>query len=152
VGAVFLVLSRRVQGGIGARVGEPALCSKDEQLAKLSALLAVEGSQELVFDGGGRREGGVDSRLTFWRVLDDVPAAVDGVATAENQPLALEVVQQADQLRGIDANSVGERLLAHRALTQLSEHLEVAWHELAWLERVVETVLQGAAELHQEHP
>jgi hypothetical protein len=84
------------------------VCRSDPPRHSPPGSTSLDGFAADVLPLSGRGEGGVDSRPTFSRVLDDVPASVDGVAaTTENQVLAFEVAQQTDQLRGLDAYAVG---------------------------------------------
>jgi hypothetical protein len=87
-----------------------------EQAVEGLALLGVERSQHLVLGGGERRLRVGQTLCSVVGQLDDVAAAVLGRAPAQDQPVGLELVEQADQVRAIGLQRGGERLLGGTAV------------------------------------
>jgi hypothetical protein len=79
--------------------------------------------------------------------LDDVPAAVGRVAPADHEALVVEVVEQADEVGGVDPQPVAERTLRCRAVVaQIAEGDEMAHAEAQGRERTLEARLDRARE------
>jgi len=69
----------------------------------------------------------VQELLAAGRELDDVAAAVGGVTAAHDQVLTVEVVEQPDQVGGVDAQPVAQRALGRGAVVaQVAQGDEVA--------------------------
>src|SRR5438874_350528 len=81
---------------------------KGEQLAPFAL---VEGGEELVFEALREAAEPTERLSSGRRDLDDLPAAIGGVATPFDQTGLLELVEQADQLALVVAESVGDRAL-----------------------------------------
>ena len=62
------------------------------------------------------RTRGVQGRLSGGGELDDVAAAVVGVASACDQAARLEVVEQPDEVARVESECFGERLLGGGAV------------------------------------
>src|SRR5438876_3733707 len=123
-----------------------------EHAVKLLALLWIEPCEEPLLNRFRGLLGGRQASPAFLRELDDVPPAVLRVAAADDRAIRLEVIEQADELAGVDADRVDQRLLARRMRVNLVEHAHVARRQAGRLERLSEPALCRAADLHQQHP
>src|SRR5919197_4573968 len=95
---------------LGAAFEDPACVGYLRQQAeKLCPLVVANAGEELLLDLRNRSLGGRDLCTAFLGELDDVAPPVCGVATADDQTLRLQVVQQPDQLARIDADRLDQR-------------------------------------------
>src|ERR671935_624714 len=122
------------------------------QAQQLRALLRVQPAEKLVLHRLRRALGRGQAGPPFLRDLDDVPPAVLRIAATNDQAVGLEVVEQADELAGVDADRVDQRLLARGLSAHLEQHPEVARREAARLQRFRVPALGRASDLHQQHP
>src|SRR5919197_5469222 len=119
---------------LGAAFEDPArIGDLRQQPEELSPLRLVDAGEELLLHLRDRPLGGRDLRTAFLGELDDVAAPIRGVATADDQALGLEIVEQPDQLARIDNDRIDQPLLAARLRAHLEEHANVRGIELARL-------------------
>ncbi len=81
-----------------------------------AALIGGERAEDLVLDGGEPLLGGVQGSQAGGGELDDVAAAVVGVAPARDQAARFEVVEEPDEVAWVESERFGERLLAGGAV------------------------------------
>jgi hypothetical protein len=107
-----------------------------KQAVERLALFGVERPQHLVLGVGERRLRLRQALSSVARQLDDVAAAVLGRAAPQDQPVGLELVEQADQVRAVGLQCRGKRLLRGAAMVaQDRQRDEVAWAQAERLER-----------------
>src|SRR5947207_1438497 len=110
---------------------------KGEQLAPFAL---VEGGEELVFEALREAAEPTERLSSGRRDLDDLPAAIGGVAAPFDQTGLLELVEQADQLALVVAESVGDRalrltrpLVVNVALPSIKHDLGFSQANLQWV-------------------
>jgi hypothetical protein len=74
-----------------------------QQFLKLDSLTLGQERQDVVLDALNSFFGTVECPESFTRNLDQVPATVSRIASAENELPRFEVIQQQHEIVGIDA-------------------------------------------------
>jgi FMN-dependent NADH-azoreductase len=87
-----------------------------EQVVEGGSLFGTERSEQLVFDAAESLLGEAEFALPHRGELDDVAAAVSGVAAARDQPTLFEFVQEADDVARVEMKRLRQALLARRSL------------------------------------
>src|SRR6202035_1279377 len=119
----------------------------NEKLVERRPLLHAQGAEQVVVNLTKPFVGIAELRFASGRELDDVPAAVRGIAAARDQLSFLELVEKSDDVAWIQAQGVGERLLARRALVaEKLQRDQVTRPEAAGLERALERAPTDAGE------
>jgi hypothetical protein len=122
--------------------------SANEQVVQRGPLPRAQGAQQVVVNTAEPVVGVAKLRLASGRELDDVAAAVRGIAATRDQPALLELVEKSDDIAWIQAEGVREGLLARRSL--LAEELqrdEVTGAKAARLKGDLESTSTDAGEV-----
>src|SRR2546429_740404 len=82
-----------------------------QEYVQARAFPVIEGSEELLLDLLRKGTELLQRPFPVRCETDEVPAAVLGIATALDEPLLLELVEQADELAAVVAQRVGDRSL-----------------------------------------
>jgi hypothetical protein len=123
----------------------------NEEVVKHCTLLRAQGAKQVVVNLTKTLVRIAELRFASGRELDDMPAAVGGIAAARNQPSFLELVEKSDDVAWIQAQRVSECLLARRAL--VAEKLQgdqMTWAEATGLERALESASTDAGEVLEQ--
>src|SRR4051812_20048040 len=103
---------------------------------QLAPFALVESGEELVFEPAREAPEAVERLSSGRRDLDDLPAAIGGVATPLDEVRLLELVQEADQLPLVVAEGVGDRALRRpRPLVEDSQDRVVVGVQAGFLVR-----------------
>src|SRR3954454_7769498 len=129
-----------------------ALPDRREQGGCLLALARVEAVEQIVLDAVHHLRDLVDHRAPLLRDLDDVAAAILGIAAARGVATLLELIEDGDEVGGVEVQLTAERLLGDLpAVTKLDQRRDVPGTDPKRLERLGEAVGGDAAALdHQE--
>jgi hypothetical protein len=94
---------------------------------KRRALLWVQGAEQAVFDRGEALLGALEFRDPVVSERDDVSATVIGVVLADDHAASLEVIEQADEVAGVQSKRFGQSGLGGGAVVaQQREQHEVS--------------------------
>src|SRR4051794_26473335 len=108
-------------------VAAAALPDRGEQAGDLLALTRVEPVEQLVLDAVHRLRDLVDHREPLLRDLHQMPAPVLGIAAASRVAALLELVQDRDEVRGIEVQLAAKGLLGElTAVAQLDQRGDMA--------------------------
>lgn len=122
-----------------------------QQLVELLALVGVEGAEHVVLGHRQRALRLLEALRAVLREVDDVAAAVLDGAPPRDQPIGLELVEQADEVGPVDVQLGGERLLGGAAMVaQQRERDEVARAQSEWVERGLGAQAREPREVVQE--
>ncbi len=103
-----------------------------------AALLGAQRAEDLVLDGREAPLGGLQGGQPLGGEIDDVAAAIVGVAPTRGEAARFEIVEQADEIARIESKCFGERLLTGRAVVaQQRQRNEVARSQTVWIPRRV---------------
>ena len=101
--------------------------ARESSCQQRPALVGVERLEDLVLDRGLRPLAVLERRAARARQLDEVAAAVVGIAQARHIAELLELVEQQHDVVGVHAEGVGEVLLGARVVvSHVRERDEVA--------------------------
>ena len=124
-----------------------------QQVVERDALVVVERAQHLVLDLGERSLGLAEARGAGVGQRDEVAPAVLGRSRAGDEPVVLELVEQAHEIRAVDLQRGGERLLRHPAVVaQDRQRDEVARAEAERQQRRLGASPVEACEVVEERP
>ena len=91
--------------GAGAQRRRLSPHRADEQAVQRLSFLGAQGTEQFVLDPAEPGVGAGKFVLAAGRQLDDVPAAVSGIAATRDEPALLELVEQADDVARIQAQT-----------------------------------------------
>src|SRR5712664_545092 len=101
--------------GVRGCLQEP-LQDPPQQLSQRHPLLRAEVGEDLVFEGFARLLRSLDCHLTRGCQLDEVTAAVVGVAPADREPGRFQLVQEQHHAVGVDQEGLLQLLLGDAAM------------------------------------